>query len=62
MRNTLLTLGSLVAALMTVACSDVNNTTTQTQNSANRGITVSGSLLAGADRSATSSLASDTIT
>ena len=62
MRNTLLTLGALVAALMTVACSDVNNTSAQTQNSANKGITVSGSLSAGADRSATSSLASDTIT
>ena len=62
MRNTLLTLGALVAALMTVACSDLNNTTTQTQNSANSGITVSGSLSAGAGRSATSSLASDTIT
>ncbi len=62
MRNILIALGALVAALMTAACSDVNNTTTQTQNSANSGITVSGSLSAGAGRSATSSLASDTIT
>ncbi|MBR1723258.1 MAG: hypothetical protein IJ727_12410, partial [Treponema sp.] len=62
MRNTLLTLGVLVVALFIAACSDLNNTTTQTQNSVNSGITVSGSLSTGADRSATSSLASDTIT
>ncbi len=62
MRNTLLTLGVLVVALFIAACSDVNNTSAQNQNSANSGITVSGSLSAGAGRSATSSLASDTIT
>ncbi len=62
MRNTLLALGALAASLMTAACSDVNNASAQTQNSAKSGITVSGSLSSGTGRSATSSLASDTIT
>ncbi len=62
MRNILIALGALAASLMTAACSDVHNTSAQTQNSAKSGITVSGSLSSGTGRSATSSLANDTIT